>query len=167
MFGWVLNTPRQPIRLQTPTKISTDKEPGSKFFSRLSAVPEKMSQKILGNRLISEICPFDACHKIGRPTSKILQKLLQDFSSAFDHFSSRNRCQSDIKLETKYVIYQTFANFTQKRISILTGLTVSSLACKCVHLKDLIDFFQKMVQLTGFGVTFREILRIKLFKKNC
>ena len=46
---------------------------------------------------------------------------------------------------------------------MLTGLTVSSLACKCVHLKDLTDFFQKMVLLTVFGVTFREILRVKLF----
>ena len=29
-------------------------------------------------------------------------------------------------------------------------------------MKDLIDFFQKMVLLIGFGVTIREIIRVKI-----
>ena len=34
-----------------------------------------------------------------------------------------------------------------------------------VRLKDLIDFFPKMVCLIGFGVTIREIFRVEISKK--
>ena len=37
-----------------------------------------------------------------------------------------------IKLGTRHVIHQKLAILGRKRISMLTGLKVSSLACKCV-----------------------------------
>ena len=37
-----------------------------------------------------------------------------------------------IKLGTKYVMYQKLANLCRKRISVLTGVKVSYLKCKCV-----------------------------------
>ena len=40
--------------------------------------------------------------------------------------------QIGVKLRTKPFIYQNLANLCRKWISMLTGLKVSSLACKCV-----------------------------------
>ena len=35
-----------------------------------------------------------------------------------------------------------------------------------MHVKDLTDFFQKMIWLICFGVSIREILREKIYKEN-
>ena len=43
-----------------------------------------------------------------------------------------DRSQDGIKLGAKPAIYQKLANFNEKRVSMLTGLEISSLACKCV-----------------------------------
>ena len=40
-----------------------------------------------------------------------------------------------IKLGTKLVIYQSLTNAMKKRISMLTGVNVSSFACECAFYK--------------------------------
>ena len=42
-----------------------------------------------------------------------------------------NQGQTVIKLRTKHVIYQKLANLCRKKMSMLTDLKVSSLACEC------------------------------------
>ena len=68
MFDWVLNTLLSPFVSRFLIRIATGKKLGPKFFSRLSAVLEKMSWKIVRKRLISEAYPFDVCPKIVRHT---------------------------------------------------------------------------------------------------
>ena len=55
-----------------------------------------------------------------------------DLINVNDKYSPWDQDQIGIKLGKDYIIYQKLANFMYKRISMLTGLKVASLACKCV-----------------------------------
>ena len=58
--------------------------------------------------------------------------LIFDLINVNDKYSPWDQDQIGIKLGTDYILYQKLASFMLKMISMVTGLKVSSLACKCV-----------------------------------
>ena len=58
--------------------------------------------------------------------------LIFDLENVSDKYSLWDQDQIGIKLGTDFIIYQELENFMYKRISMLTGLKVASMPCKCV-----------------------------------
>ena len=58
--------------------------------------------------------------------------LIFDLANVSDKYSPWDRDQIGIKLGTDFIIHQKLENFMYKRISMLTGLKVASMPCKCV-----------------------------------
>ena len=58
--------------------------------------------------------------------------LIFDLANVSDKYSLWDQDQIGIKLGTDFIIHQKLENFMYKRISMLTGLKVASMPCKCV-----------------------------------